>query len=215
MAKKQKSFRKKYKKNGGDNTSSSSRRKRREEIREKTAAAAENRRKKREEEIRETRAAKVIQSKFKSNKDRKVAKEKAKRREQIREKNATIAQNRRKRQTYRQPSYQPRQRRNLRRYVDSLVDHDVSHIKPFQDYVTRECFGHECDLLYPHTRQPIYDRAMTNRNRDLLMSELNSRILPAEDRIAEREYNTFINRSRNNLPYLDEDLRKKITGFMY
>ena len=47
------------------------------------------------------------------------------------------------------------------------------------------------------------------------MSELNSRILPAEDRIAEREYNTFINRSRNNLPYLDEDLRKKITGFMY
>ncbi len=214
MAKKQKSFRKKYKKNGGDNTSSSSRRKRREEIREKTAAAAENRRKKREEEIRETRAAKVIQSKFKSNKDRKVAKEKAKRREQIREKNATIAQNRRKRQTYRQPSYQPRQRRNLRRYL-TMNRRNIDNTLPFQDYVTRECFGHECDLLYPHTRQPIYDRAMTNRNRDLLMSELNSRILPAEDRIAEREYNTFINRSRNNLPYLDEDLRKKITGFMY
>ena len=137
-----------------------------------------------------------------------------KRREEIREKTAAAAENRRKRQTYRQPSYQPRQRRNLRRYL-TMNRRNIDNTLPFQDYVTRECFGHECDLLYPHTRQPIYDRAMINRNRDLLMSELNSRILPAEDRIAEREYNTFINRSRNNLPYLDEDLRKKITGFMY
>lgn len=143
-----------------------------------------------------------------------------KRREEIRKKTAAAAENRRKRQTYRQPRYQPRQRRNLRRYVNSLVDHDVSHIKPLQDYLIPECFGRECDLLYPHTRQPIYDRAMTNRNRDLLMSELNSRLLPAETRIRRRnernQTRMSLNRmmSEGNLDELDSKVSDNIMRFI-
>lgn len=142
-----------------------------------------------------------------------------KRREEIREKTAAAAENRRKRQTYRQPSYQPRQRRNLRRYL-TMNRRNLDNTLPFQDYVMRECFGHECDLLYPHTRQPIYDRAMINRNRDLLMSELNSRILPAEDRIRRRnernQARMSLNRmmSEGNLDELDSKVSDNIMRFI-
>jgi len=146
-----------------------------------------------------------------------------KRREEIREKTFAAAERRRRKQTYRQPSYQPRQRSNLsNRYLDTynpIVDQGVRHIDPFQNYLQRECLGHECDLLYPHSRRPIYDRAIQNRQRDYhqnAMSELNNRMNRNRRRNERNQTRMSLNRmmSEGNLDELDPEVSNNIMRFI-
>ena len=145
------------------------------------------------------------------------------RREEIREKTFAAAERRRRKQTYRQPSYQPRERRNLTsRYLDTynpMVDHGVRQIYPFQYYLQRECIGHECDLLYPHSRRPIYDRAIQNRQRDYhqnAMSELSNRINRTRRRNERNQTRMSLNRmmSDGNLDVLDPEVSNNIMRFI-
>jgi len=145
------------------------------------------------------------------------------RKEEIREKTFAAAERRRRKQTYRQPSYQPRQRRNLSdRYLDTynpIVDHSVRHIDPFQNYLQRECLGHECDLLYPHSRRPIYGRAIQNRQSDYhqnAMSELNNRMNRTRRRNQRNQTRMSLNRmmQQGNLDELDPEVSDNIMRFI-
>lgn len=146
-----------------------------------------------------------------------------KRKEEIRKKTAAAAERRRRKQTYRQPSYQPRERRNLSdRYLDTynpIVDHSVRHIDPIQNYLQRECLGHECDLLYPHSRRPIYGRAIQNRQRDYhqnAMSELNNRMNRTRRRNQRNQTRMSLNRmmQQGNLHELDSQVSDNIMRFI-
>ena len=156
---------------------------------------------------------KSVRKKYKKSGGNTSSTERNKRRAEIREKTAAAAERRRNRQTYKQPSYRPEQRRNLRKYL--TMNRGNTNTRPLEHYEVEECIGSHCGIL--HNQQYMSDirnRALRRRNRDLLMSELNSRIIPEETREGERQYRLSKNR-RNDLPYLDNYLQDKIGNFMY
>ena len=90
-----------------------------------------------------------------------------------------------------------------------------TNIMPLEYYEVNECIGVHCGYLNnPRYMADIKNRALRRRKKDLLMSELNSRIIPDEIREGEYQYRMSKNR-RNDLPFLDKDLQNKITDFMY
>ena len=167
---------------------------------------------------------KSFRKKYKKGGDTTSSSSRRKRREEIRKKTATAAENRRKRQTYRQPSYQPRERRNLtRRYLDTynpMVDHSVRHIDPFQNYLQRECIGRECILLRDTLdRKSIFDRAYQTRQRDYhqnAMSELSNRMNRTRRRNERNQSRMSLNRmmSEGNLDELDSKVSDNIMRFI-
>ncbi len=147
-----------------------------------------------------------------------------KRKEEIRKKTAAAAERRRRKQTYRQPSYQPRECRNLSdRYLDTynpMVDHGVRHIDPFQNYLQRECIGRECILLRNTLdRKSILDRAYQTRQRDYhqnAMSELNNRMNRTRRRNQRNQTRMSLNRmmQQGNLHELDSQVSDNIMRFI-
>ena len=156
---------------------------------------------------------KSFRKKYKKGGENTSSTERKRRRAEIREKTAAAAERRQNRQTYRQPSYRPRQRRNLRKYL--TMNRGNTNIRPLEQYEIDECIGSHCGYLHnPQYMSDIRNRALRRRNRDLLMSEFNSRIIPEETRQGEMQYRLSKNR-RKDLPYLDKHLQDKIGNFMY
>lgn len=161
------------------------------------------------------RKQKSVSKKYKKGGDNTSSSTRNKRRQEIREKTAAAAERRRSMQTFRQSRYNPRPRRNLRKYLTMDRQNTNTNIMPLEYYEVNECIGVHCGYLNnPRYMADIKNRALRRRKKDLLMSELNSRIIPDEIREGEYQYRMSKNR-RNDLPFLDKDLQNKITDFMY